>query len=62
MAKAKTEEIKVDKKRTYPIDYYLKDTNHNESIKRMMRGFFKGRSKTLEEWKYADDKINKRRC
>jgi len=51
-----------EKKRTYPVDYYLQDTDHPEAIKRMMRGFFKGRSKTLEEWKYADDKINKRRC
>ena len=56
MAKAK------DKTRTYPVDYYLKDSKHPEAIKRMMRGFFKGRSKTLEEWANADKKINERRC
>lgn len=65
MAKEKPEvnkEIKVDKNRTYPIDYFLKDSKRPEAIKRMMRDFFKGKSKTLEEWTYADKQINERRC
>lgn len=54
---AKTKEV-----RTYPIDVYLKDCERPEGVKRMMMDFFRGRSKTLEEWKYADDKLNNRRC
>jgi len=53
---------KDDKTRTYPINYFLKDLDRPEGVKRMMRDLFKGRSKTLEEWQYADDKLNNRRC
>ncbi len=48
--------------RTYPIDYFLKDSKRPEAIKRMMRDLFKGRSKTLAEWENADKTINERRC
>ena len=69
-AKLKEEEIKNEEKKgekldvsiRYTINYYLKESKHPEEIQRMMRDLFKGRSKTLEEWKYADEKINKRRC
>lgn len=53
---------KIDSTRTYPIDVFLKDLKRPEAIKRMMRGFYKGQSKTLEEWENADDLLNNRRC
>ena len=53
---------KIDSTRTYPIDVFLKDLKRPDAIKRMMRGFYKGQSKTLEEWENADNLLNNRRC
>lgn len=58
----KNKDQKLDVSIRYTINHYLKESKHPEAIQRMMRDLFKGRSKTLEEWKYADEKINKRRC
>jgi len=46
----------------FTVDYYLKDSEHPEGIKRMMRDLFKGQNKTLKQWKTADEETNTRRC
>ena len=51
-----------EKDRTYPVDYYLKTTEHVDQIKQMMRDMFPGVSHTLEQWKAIDSDINSRRC
>ncbi len=56
VGKEKTEE------RTFPIRAYLETTEHQDSIKKMMMALYPEVSKTMEEWKKEDDKVNKRRC
>ena len=48
--------------RTFPIKVYLEKTDHKESIKKMMITLYPEVSKTMDEWKIEDDKINKGRC
>lgn len=48
--------------RTIPIKEYLKKTDHNDSIKKMMMSLYPEISKTEKEWEIEDEKINKRRC
>ena len=48
--------------RTFPIKVYLEKTGHKESIKKMMITLYPEVSKTMDEWKIEDDKINKGRC
>ena len=65
MAKKKDEESadeELDVTIRYTINHYLKKSKHPEAIQRMMRDLFLGKSKTLEEWEYADKTINERRC
>ncbi len=51
-----------DKDRTYPVDFYLKGTEHPEQIKQMMRDLYPGKSHTLTAWAKIDDEINNKRC
>ncbi len=50
------------KERTFPIRAYLETTEHQDAIKKMMMALYPEVSKTMEEWKKEDDKVNKRRC
>jgi hypothetical protein len=43
------------------IQTYLADTDHKETIKKMMISLFKGQTRTISEWKVVDENINKRR-
>lgn len=43
------------------IQTYLNETDHKETIKKMMISLFKGQTRTRAEWKVVDDNINKRR-
>jgi len=48
---------------TYPIKEYLKTTDYRPEIKQMMMDLFKRQpSKSMADWTYADQKINKERC
>lgn len=46
----------------YTMDFYLKDKDHPEAIKRMMKQLYKGKSKTMTEWETIDKNMNERRC
>ncbi len=52
----------LEKERKYSIDFYLRESKLTDNLKRMMRDLHQGQSRTLEEWKKIDEKINKRRA
>lgn len=51
-----------EKVRKFSVNDYLKESKHNDKIKKMMVDMFKGKAKTLEEWKEVDENVNGRRC
>lgn len=56
----KADEVKDTK--LYRIQDYLKSTTHPEGIKKMMYDMFRtAPARTMEQWKIADDFVNKTR-
>lgn len=48
--------------RKFSIDHYLKDSKLSDPLKKMMKGLYRGQTKTMKDWKSEDDKVNKGRC